>query len=169
MFGPPADSDAIPRSRQSVAPVGLVPHLPPVPEPDTDVASEPDKPAEPEVDLTVVYMPPKKKALGVNAPSAPLSCGDPEICRRVLWLGGVGAGVAVASVTVGSVLHTRPDRLDSSRPIYMHSTRVAGTVVIMAGVSVAIVSGLLLFASLRDHKRPAKSKRARLHGAALHF
>ena len=155
LLGPAEESNTIPRSQQAVPPVGLVPHSAPAVEVEVEVEQE-ETPKEPEV--AVVYMPAKKKAIGVKSPSAPLSCEDEVACRRLLIAGGIMAALGSASLVTGAVLHTQPDRLIVDDPAYMRSTRGVGVILMTAGAAVGISSALLLIASLRGRKDRSRTR-----------
>jgi hypothetical protein len=151
LLGPAAEEPvAIPRAQQSVPPVGLVPHA--APEFEIEAEDDPETEEEKEPEVAVVYMPAKKKAIGVKSPTNPLGCEDPVACKRLLIGGGIMAGLATATIVTGAVLHTRPDRIISNDPAYMRSTRAVGVIVMTAGIAVGISATLLLVASLRDRR-----------------
>jgi hypothetical protein len=151
LMGPAEETPPVPRSQQSVPAVGLVPHPAPELELDDPEEAEPEE-EEKEPEVAVVYMPAKKKAIGVKSPTNALGCEDPIACKRLLIAGGIMAGLATATIITGAVLHTRPDRVIANQPAYMRSTEAIGVVVMTAGIAVGISAGLALIASLRDRK-----------------
>lgn len=133
------------------------------PEPDPTAFPEP----EPEPVLEVAPEPPPRVVPPPATTRGGVGCHGSVPCQRLLVLGGVTAGLGVASVITGAALVARRDSLDPADPTSLITYRPAGAAFLAVGSGLLTTWLLTLLAAVRAGKL-AQRRRARDAGPGGH-